>query len=64
MAHHILGYKHWDELLAIMHRYGHTHKFRNNGGTTRPGLNHPVIPALLRADHLSHQAIVNKRAFL
>jgi hypothetical protein len=37
-----------------MHRYGHTHKFRNNGGATRPGLNHSVIPALLRPNHLSH----------
>jgi hypothetical protein len=64
MTHHVFGDKHWDELPAIMHRNGHTHKFRNNGGATRPGLNHPVIPALLRPDYLSHQTIINKRAFL
>jgi len=64
MTHYVFGDKHWDELLAIMHRYGQTYKFRNNGGASRSGLNHSVIPALLRPDYLSHPTIINKRAFL
>lgn len=64
VPHHVFSNKHRDELLAIMHRYGQTHKFRNNGGATGPGLDHSVISALLSTDYFSHQTSINKRAFL
>ena len=62
VAHHVFGDEHGNELLAVMHRYGQTQKIRNNGGATRPGLDHAVIPVFLSSSNLPNQALINKRS--
>ena len=63
MSHHVLAYKDWNELLAIVHGYGHSNKLGNNGGTARPSLDHAMISTFLGFVHLPHQTLVYKGAF-
>ena len=64
VSDHVLGDVDGDELAAVVDGEGQTDCFREDGGTTRPGLDGSLGFGRVRLVDLGHQVAVDKGTFL
>src|SRR5271170_1194432 len=61
VSHHLLGDVHGDKFPPVVHRDGVADKFRHDGRTARPGLDHFLFAARVQTFHLFAQVPVYER---
>jgi hypothetical protein len=61
MTHHVLGYEHGQELLAIVNGKGEADEFREDGGSPGPRFDDLSAPALHGLLSFLHEVSIHKR---
>lgn len=64
VSDHVLGHKHRYELLSIVDSQGEADEIGQNGGPSRPGLDHLAVACVLGLEYFLHQMTINKWSFL
>jgi len=63
VSHHVLGDVHRDELVAVVHGDGMSHKIGGDHGTPRPGLDDGLLARFIHLEDSLLELVINKRTF-